>query len=184
MLMFGAVNSLGSPRKGYAELSEALHILAARPAHNRLRLAIFGNEHPVAEGTFPFPVHDLGSVATDADLARIYPAADVLVAPSIEENLPNVVMEALACGVPCAAFAVGGMIDLVLDGQTGALARTPNAPALANAISWLLETASPSLAESTRQHIVKHYDLRRQATVYQTVLEDLARRTTSREPSA
>jgi glycosyltransferase involved in cell wall biosynthesis len=57
--------------------------------------------------------HYLGRLNDDISLALVYAAADIFVAPSIEDNLPNTVMEALACGIPSVAFKIGGMPDMI-----------------------------------------------------------------------
>ena len=75
--------------------------------------------------------HDLGPMADEDTMAEIYSSADLLVAPSTQDNFPNTVAEAMACGVPVAAYPVGGIPDLVRPGETGFLASAPHAGALA-----------------------------------------------------
>ena len=126
-------------RKGGAILIEALRRLhddgrlaAALPPGARVALAGFGKSPlPGWEGltTLAF-----GEVSEDAVLADILGAADLACIPSLEDNYPNVALEALACGTPCLATPVGGLTEMVREGSSGVLAAAPEAEALAEAL--------------------------------------------------
>ncbi len=73
-----------------------------------LELVVFGASEPVNPPDFGLKTRYLGRLNDDISLALVYSAADVFVAPSIQDNLPNTVMESLACGTPCVAFKIGG----------------------------------------------------------------------------
>lgn len=88
-------------------------------------------------GKQPMPVHELG-VLTPERMGLAIAASDVVVVPSRMENLPNVVAESLACGTPVAAFAVGGIPEMVIPGRTGFLARPHDTRDLAKGICELL----------------------------------------------
>jgi len=80
-------------------------------------------------------VHFRGNVD---DVAGAYRAADVLALVSAAEGMPNVVLEAMASGVPCLATPVGAVPDLVRDGETGVLVRGDEAGAIADPLAALL----------------------------------------------
>jgi glycosyltransferase involved in cell wall biosynthesis len=84
------------------------------------------------------PVRYLGRYQDELSMALVYSAADVFVAPSVQDNLPNTVMEASACATPSVAFNVGGLADLVEHERTGYLARPFDVDDLAYGLSWLL----------------------------------------------
>ena len=75
-------------------------------------------------------------------MALIYAAADLFVAPSVQDNLPNTVLEALACGTPCAAFNIGGIPDMIEHKQNGYLAEAMDAHDLSRGIVWILKDKS------------------------------------------
>lgn len=141
LILFGAVGGAADPRKGGDLLAETLHRLAAMghaPA-----LAVFGGAPPPG---LPGPAIELGAIRDPARLATAYRAADVFVAPSRMDNLPNTVIEAQACGTPAVAFWTGGLIDAV--GDPDRLAPAFDTDALAGIVARLL--AAPPDAGAIR----------------------------------
>lgn len=171
VVLFVASN-LGDRRKGFATLCEALEALpAAAPA----RLLSVGKDPGTTRVRVPH-VH-LGSLPGESDrLRRAYVAADVAVVPSLEDNLPNTALEALASGVPLVASNVGGLPDLVAPGVTGLLVEPGDAGGLAAALAAVL--ADPgrraAMARAARQSAVEVYSLERiaarHADLYRTLV--------------
>jgi len=121
MLLLSAACHLGDARKGGHLLAEALKKL---PDSLLRRTAVVS----LGEGSGPWlgelrargiPVFPLGYVAEAARLAVVYSAVDLLLFPTMDDNLPIVVLEALACGTPLLAFSVGGMPDLCATSGSG-----------------------------------------------------------------
>lgn len=137
-ILFGA-DSGKEPRKGAAALAAALRTIAQREgARDSIRLLSFGEPSPLFEST-GLPLHHLGYLDGDDELARAYRAADVFVLPSLEDNLPNTMLEALACGTPVAGSNIGGIPELVVDGETGRLFPANDAAAIAAVLLELAE---------------------------------------------
>ena len=115
-------------------------------------------------------------VRDDLTLSLVYSTADVFVVPSLEDNLPLTALEALACGIPTIAFSVGGLPDIVREGQTGILAPTGDVGALRRAISQLLQNPErrATMAQECRRVAVQEYNLDVQARRYMALYEDLA----------
>ena len=170
LILFGALGATDDPRKGFAQLAAALRQLAGTPAAKNAALVVFGSgegaHDPSAEGGLPTTM--LGRIDEPRRLAALYAAADVLVCPSLEDNLPNVALEALAAGTPVAAFAIGGMPDIVDDRICGRLARAVDPAALAEAVGWLLDAkrTGADLGKAAREKAISRFDLKHCAQRY------------------
>ncbi|MFC4209983.1 glycosyltransferase family 4 protein [Pedobacter lithocola] len=139
VLMSGFMPSKNDKHKGTPYLLEALEILSRRKGINKeqIELVIFGNKENAEMPEFPFKTTFLGTIDKDEHLAKCYSAADAFITPSLEDNLPNTVMESLACATPVIAFTTGGIPDMVKHLENGYLAAYKNADDLANGIEWL-----------------------------------------------
>ena len=98
--------------------------------------------------------------------------------PSLQDNLPNTVLESMACGTPIVGFEVGGIPDMVQHGKTGLLARPHDAQALENAIIELLKQYQRRslLSSNCRRVAVHRYSLARQAIRYYQLYKQLLKR--------
>lgn len=139
LLLFGAMGGGKDPRKGIDLLAAALALLRTEPRLQDLQLVVFGQLTPQIPPQLSFPVHYTGHLHDDLSLRAFYSAADVMVIPSRQDNLPNTGLEAHACGTPVVAFNTGGLPDIVADRVTGALAEPFDPESLAAAVRWVLE---------------------------------------------
>ncbi|MBC7923749.1 MAG: glycosyltransferase family 4 protein [Ferruginibacter sp.] len=173
LLLFGAMNT-SDPRKGFAYLAEALSRLKRRGATEELELVVFGKASASALAGLPFKVHYLG-VSGPEKLIQAYNAADGFVLPSLEDNLPNTVMESLACGTPVVAFRQGGLPEMIDHAHNGYLAAYQSAEALAEGIAWLLapETDAGELRRNAREKVMGNYTEELVAGKYRRLYEGL-----------
>lgn len=139
LLLFGAMGGGNDPRKGFDLLLQALgHLRGEMPD---LNLVVFGQLAPREQPDLGFPIHYTGHLHDDLSLRALYSAADALVIPSRQDNLPNTGVEALACGTPVVAFNVCGLPDLVQHQNNGYLAKAFDAHDLAHGIKWTLSNS-------------------------------------------
>ncbi|MGD9781183.1 MAG: glycosyltransferase [Kiritimatiellia bacterium] len=147
----------------------------------RAALAAVAREYPGAvaalagapAGSLPLPVHELGTLSPER-LAMAMAAADATVVPSRMENLPNVVAESLACGTPVAAFAVGGIPEMIRPGETGFLAQPHDPADLARGICELLARGGgmrAACAAFARETYAPETVARRHLDLYRSLLE-------------
>jgi glycosyltransferase involved in cell wall biosynthesis len=175
LLLFGTLNA-EDPRKGFSFLQQALHQLHSIPLPTPLELLVFGKANPEVLAQLPFKVHSLGSLPPER-VVEAYSAADVLVVPSLEDNLPNVVAEGMACGLPVAAFQSGGIPEMVDHLQNGYLAPTGDASALAKGLYHLLYEADLAVfSNNARQKALSTYSQHLVASQYKTLYQHLLSR--------
>lgn len=136
VLLFAAMNVYDS-RKGFSELLNALQILKTKTNH-LIHILVAGKANSSMD--LPFQTHYLG-FANQSRMVSAYKAADVFVIPSLEENLPNTILESLACGTPIAGFKVGGIPELVIE-SSGNLADYKDELQLADCIEKSLNIKS------------------------------------------
>jgi glycosyltransferase involved in cell wall biosynthesis len=140
-----------------------------------VELIIFGRRRAVIGENWPIKVHWMGQVKSDSVMASLYSAADVMLVPSRQDNLPNTAVEAQACGTPVAAFHIGGLPDIVEHGVTGWLAPPFDLDHFAHGISWLLEDRERYLqiADRSRDVAVHKFDANTIAKKYIEVYEKI-----------
>lgn len=157
IILFGAISATSDTRKGFDLLVDALHFLKKFYSHP-VRLLVFGASHiPDLESTYP--IHCLGHLHDEVSLRLAYSAADVFVCPSREESFSLTTLESLACGTPVAAFAVGGIPDMIEHEVNGCLAPPHDAEKLAQGIAYLLENTERriQMGKAARQIAVERY---------------------------
>jgi len=160
LLLFGAVNAQADPRKGYAQLQAGLKTLQARGVHENAALVVFGSATRGTGQLYGLPVHYLSHLHDETSLVALYSSADLFVAPSLQDNLPNTVLEANACGLPSVAFDIGGMSNLIEHRVSGWLAAADDTDALADGLVYGLREPHWRLAagRAARAAAVARFD--------------------------
>ncbi|MBK8967765.1 MAG: glycosyltransferase family 4 protein [Lewinellaceae bacterium] len=136
VLLFAAVK-VQEERKGFRYLREALNWLKNNRPDCTLEVVVIGNVDQQNLPQLPYPTHVLGMVRDTEQLALIYGAADIFAIPSLEDNLPNTVLEALACGTPVVGFETGGIPQMVEHQVQGYIAPQRDSEQFAAGIHWL-----------------------------------------------
>jgi glycosyltransferase involved in cell wall biosynthesis len=166
-LLLFVSDSLKNERKGFDLLLEALGSLEGK----NLWLCAVGSAK--AASSQLKQMSSLGRISDERLMALLYSACDAFVLPSREDNFPNVLLEATACGTPVIAFPIGGVPDIIEDGKNGVIAGEVSAAALQSALKRFLSEplamSSPQISENTR----KKYALQEQATQYQALYHQM-----------
>lgn len=175
IILFGAVSATKDLRKGFYLLMSALQKLEHFLKRDQIELVIFGASQPSNSPNFGFKTHYLGRLNDDVSIALLYSAVDVFIAPSVQENLSNTVMEALACGTPSVAFNIGGMSDLIEHQRNGYLAKPYESHDLARGIAWILEKSErcPSLSNSATKKIKQKFTIEQQTQEYIKLYQEI-----------
>lgn len=159
LVLFGSVKIMDE-RKGARYLIEACKQLAEKHPEwkETLGIVVFGKQSEQLQNLLPFKVYPLTFVKNEHELVDIYNAVDLFVLPSLQENLPNMVMEAMACGVPCVGFNVGGIPEMIDHLHNGYVAQPKSAEDFANGIHWILtEPEYAELSEQAYRKVVANY---------------------------
>lgn len=157
VILFGAAN-INDQRKGIGYLIKALEILKLLHKTNSLiEVIFFGKNTQLDVSALPFPVKALPVLTSEQELVEVYNLADVFVLPSLEDNLPNMVMEALACAIPVVAFNQGGIPEMIDHQQNGYIADFKSAKDLANGISWVLSQDGALLKNNALRKVQSSY---------------------------
>lgn len=156
LVLYGAMNATSDPRKGFNELSETLRKL---DKNDEVEFVVFGSSRPQNTPDIGFTTHYLGSLADDVGLVTLYSAVDVMVVPSLQENLSNAIMESLACGTPVVGFDIGGNRDMIEHKKNGYLAIPFNTTDLKDGIEWILNSENYDvLCQNAREKVMREFD--------------------------
>lgn len=180
IVLFGADGGLCDPRKGSDLLSEAISKVVAK-LPGEVELLIYGESRKLERNSWPCPIHYLGVVHDDRLLSKAYSAADVMLVPSRQDNLPNTALEAQACGTPVVAFNVGGLPEIIAHRETGWLAKPFDTEDFAEGILWILaeHDRRQMLSLFSRKRAYMHYSepvvARGYASIYENLLASVSR---------
>ncbi len=163
IILFGAMNALSDKRKGYKYLKEALSMLE----DDRYELVVFGGIMEPSD----LQIKSLGYIQDENLMIKAYSAADVFVAPSVQENLANTVMESMACGTPVVAFNIGGMPDMIINHSNGYLAQPFESKDLAKGIIECCD--EPKYGINAREYTENNYNYEIIANKYLDVYSSL-----------
>jgi glycosyltransferase involved in cell wall biosynthesis len=115
----------------------------------------------------------LNAIHDERLMAVVYAACDVFIMPSREDNLPNVMLEALACGIPVIATPVGGIKDVVIPDYNGILAKDTTASALFEALQTFLGRKSIFNPAQNREDFLKKYTIEQQVSAYMELYSEI-----------
>ena len=152
LILSGAIGGFKNKRKGGEFLLDALRII--EKDRKDIDLVHFGSE------LVPYQFKKIktwpqGHVSDDLILAIIYSACDVFVAPSVEENLANTVLESISCGTPVVCFDIGGMPDAILHLKNGYLAKPFDVKDLSEGISWIINNDNKNELKRTARQVAE-----------------------------
>lgn len=162
IILFVSMN-VDDARKGFQYLKSAILDLEKSDTLFSTKYEILAIGRNNDEIHFKTKVHYTGRLSDFEKISMAYSAADVFVAPSVQDNLPNTVIESLACGTPVVAFNIGGMVDMIDHEQNGYIARFGSEKELANGI---LYCTSKDLTENCVQSARKKFDTHKNVSQY------------------
>lgn len=159
LILFGAMNAANDRIKGFASLLSALQILDAQGFKSHL--VVFGaNAQELPMKFQNIDITFVGYIHDSSFLTALYNIANVMVVPSLTENLSNAIMESLSSGTPVVAFNIGGNSDMIDHQQNGYLAKELDCEELAKGIEWCLSNnANNILGKAAREKVMNNYTI-------------------------
>jgi glycosyltransferase involved in cell wall biosynthesis len=155
IILFGAMSATSDKRKGYSQLIDAVNKIE----EENIELVVFGNSGSKIKEDFKYKINFVGKLKDDISLQILYSAADVMIVPSLQENLSNVILESLSCAIPVVAFDIGGNSDMIEHKNNGYLAKPFDTYDLAKGIEWILNSENYSfLCENARNKAINEFD--------------------------
>ena len=159
LLLFGA-QRITDERKGFSFLVEACeHISMHHPTlPGHLGVVVLGGDAESVKEALPLPVYTVNYLSNEAEIAELYNAVDLFVTPSLQDNLPNTIVEAMSCGTPCVGFNVGGIPEMISHKQDGYVADYCDSIDFAQGIAWCLnENRLPAISAAARSAALATY---------------------------
>ena len=155
VILFAAMNPLDDPRKGAAQLFEALNLLELQ----NVVFVVAGSSKPEEKLKLKYPVYFIPPLSDETSLPMMYNTADVVIVPSLQENLANSIIESLSCGVPVIAFNIGGNADMIDHKVNGYLANNLDVKDMANGVTWALDNDNYiEVSIKSREKVLSFFD--------------------------
>ena len=174
VILFGANYPFQSAYKGAIYFRRMIEQMADKD----YTFLIFGSGKNDNTDDIYKKVKFLGVLREENELCQVYNAADVFICSSIEDNLPNTVLESMACGTPCIAFRdSGGVVDVIDHKANGYLAEFKNVDDLIKGILWIIEANKEgTVSIKAREKILQEFTLENQADsfidLYKSILNN------------
>jgi hypothetical protein len=140
------------------------------------------------KGTIPIDsieTKQLGFIQSETQIARVLNVADLFLSMTREDNLPNTIMESLACGTPVTSTDVGGISDMVTDNYNGRLIQRDNSRQMADAILHSIEDKKllPKWSANARASAELNFSHQKQGSEYIKVFNHLLEEDSFKEPA-
>ena len=182
LILFSVIKGADNPYKGFNLLPQFFANLNSSGWEGKIELVFLGQVSAQDVQEIPVPVHRLGQLTDDIALALSYAAADVFLSLSVIDNLPNTVMEALACGTPVCAFRVGGISEMVDHQTNGYLADEGDIQGITAGMDWVLQDKPrfERLSKQARLKALRSYDMQEIARQHISLYQELVDREKAR----
>lgn len=153
IVLYGAMNVINDKNKGFEFFKGVMNDL-----DEDIQIVVFGTNKEFSSQEFKQSIKSVGILRDEISLRLLYSASDVVVVPSLEENLSYTVIEALTCGCPVVAFDVGGNSELIEHEFNGYLVKPFSIPDMANGIDWVISNSNQRMRRRCRDLVVNKFN--------------------------
>ena len=137
-ILFGAFN-VQDPRKGFKYLAEALNMIP-KEYQEQLNLLIVGKAAGIEEYGLNVSFEPLGTIS-QSKMPELYSSTQLMLVPSLQDNLPNTIMEAMSCECPVLAFRTGGIPEMIEHGENGYLVEPKSALGISQYLQAFIDSS-------------------------------------------
>ncbi len=156
-ILFGAA-TVKNVMKGYPYFVDAIRKLSDKVDRDQVEIILFGKTKGGDADSFPFNTRNIAFVHSVDTIVQLYSVAHLFVIPSLQDNLPNTIIESMLCGTPVVGFRTGGIPEMIDHMENGYLADFKSSADLAEGMNWVLSSESyEKLSGETRDIAVKRY---------------------------
>jgi len=172
ILLLFVSDLVGNNRKGFAYLLRAIEQLSESMLA-KVSLCSIGAGSIASNSKYAESVTQLGQIHDERLMAMAYSAADAFVIPSLEDNLPNTMIEALLCDTPVIGFNAGGIPDAVIDGVNGYICPEISVSSLSQTIEKFIDKPHAFKEREIATRANDEYSLEKQAVAYDTLFRQI-----------
>jgi glycosyltransferase involved in cell wall biosynthesis len=173
-ILFGAA-TMKNVLKGYSYFLESIGLLAEEPDTVKdVEILLFGKTREDVARSFPLKTRNIAFVQSIQTIVELYSLAHLFVIPSLQDNLPNTIIESMLCGTPVVGFKTGGIPGMIDHKVNGYLATFKSSTDLAEGMKWVLSSESyESLSADTREIALKRFSVDRSVEMHLDLYENL-----------
>jgi len=173
-MLFGAA-TIKNVLKGFNYFLEAIRILAEdAETSGDVEILLFGKTRGETIQSFPLPARNIAFVQSVHTIVDLYSVAHLFVIPSLQDNLPNTIIESMLCGTPVAGFRTGGIPEMIEHKVNGYLAPCKSSEELAEGMKWILSSESyEKLSADTRQIALERFSRDRSVELHMDLYRNL-----------
>lgn len=166
-ILFGAA-TMKNVLKGFSYFLEAIKILADESNISQdVEILLFGKTKGDVVSTFPLKTRNIAFVNSKQTIVNLYSVAQLFVIPSLQDNLPNTIIESMLCGTPVVGFRTGGIPEMIDHRVNGYLADYKSSSDLAKGMLWVLtEDSYDGLSARTRDIAVSRFSWERSVEMH------------------
>ncbi|MFC3809552.1 glycosyltransferase [Lacihabitans lacunae] len=165
-ILFLAMNT-EDERKGFKYFIDSIFLL--RNINIEFEILVVGKiNSPLLKTSINLP-----KTISEDILCEYYNLADVFIAPSLQDNLPNTIVESLSCGTPVVSFNIGGIPEIIDHLETGYLAKYKDSKDMAEGIKWCFENSTNDLREKCIKISIEKFNESKVALKYQSLYNDI-----------
>jgi len=173
-ILFGAA-TMKNVLKGFNYFMEAMKIISGEEGiEDDVEILLFGKTSSDVEESFPLHTRNIAFIKSVDTIVELYSAAHLFAIPSLQDNLPNTIIESMLCGTPVVGFDTGGIPEMIEHRANGYLAEYKSSSDLAEGVKWVLKSEDyKQLSENTRSSALERFSMERSVEMHMDLYREV-----------